>query len=283
MRKRMTGALGLLLAASLLMPGTAMAVGTADLSEGVPTPAGSLMLDTSKGMSPDRITDATGFTVSDSYPGITEQGTYWTPQMKGASLLVHDVGEWTDQAGANHAMDMRVTVTDWHGLAALNIRHIVNEDRVEFGVIAGSWADPAPDRTWIELRLDLTASDGADLTGFTGVTGFADLDGGTTGYNEGWELISGFDTVYTMADAHLTRYGDNGWAGSTDENEYTQDDHGLKHYIGATFDSTSLTVRYGIAAGQSRATTLMPLSTVSTWPLTYDLNAGTGAIPNKEQ
>ena len=32
MRKRMTGALGLLLAASLLMPGTAMAVGTADLS-----------------------------------------------------------------------------------------------------------------------------------------------------------------------------------------------------------------------------------------------------------
>ncbi|WP_307998096.1 hypothetical protein [uncultured Bifidobacterium sp.] len=283
MRKRMTGALGLLLAASLLMPGTAMAVGTADLSDGVPTPAGSLILDTSDGMSRDRVTDVTGFTVSDAWSGISERGTYWTPTIKGASLIVQDVGEWTDPAGMKHVMDMRVTVTDWHGLAALNIRHIDNEDRVEFGVIAGSWADPAPDRTWIELRLDLLAADGASLDGFSGVTGFADLDGGTTGYNEGWELVSGFDTVYTMADAHLTRYGDNGWAGIIDENEHTQDEHGLQHYLGATFDSTSLTVRYGIAAGQSRATTLMPLSTVSTWPLTYDLNAGTGAIPNKEQ
>ena len=173
-------------------------------------------------------------------------------------------------------MDMRVTVTDWHGLAALNIRHIDNEDRVEFGVIAGSWADPAPDRTWIELRLDLTASDGADLTGFTGVTGFADLDGGTTGYNEGWELISGFDTVYTMADAHLTRYGDNGWAGSTDENEYTQDDHGLKHYIGATFDSTSLTVQ--ITAAQENTAIYQDIATIPgavyTWSLKHaSLNA----------
>lgn len=78
-RTRMTGMLGLLLAASLLLPGTAMAVGTADLSDGVPTPAGSLMLDTSDGMSRDRVTDVTGFTVSDAWSGISERGTYWTP------------------------------------------------------------------------------------------------------------------------------------------------------------------------------------------------------------
>ena len=33
--------------------------------------------------------------------------------------------------------------------------------------------------------------------GLRGVTGFTDLDGGTSGYNEGVELVSGFDGAFT--------------------------------------------------------------------------------------
>lgn len=257
-----------------------LAVG--DLTAGVPTPAGALMLDTHDGFDASRVSDVSGFDVLDAWPGyVDETGTYWTPAKKGASLLVHHVGDWTDPAGASHAMDMRVTVTDWRGIVGLTAQYVPSQDRSEFGVVAGAWSQPSADRSWIELRLDLTAADGASLDGFAGVTGFADLDGGAAEYNEGWELISGFDTAYVPSDAHLTRYGENGWAGSLDENPQVGDEHGLKHYVGAVFTSPALTVRYGVAAGQSRGSTFMPLNTVSIWPLAYDLNGGAGTIPNE--
>lgn len=257
-----------------------LAVG--DLADGVPTPAGALMLDTHDGFDASRVSDVSGFDVLDAWPGyVDETGTYWTPAKKGASLLVHHVGDWTDPAGVPHAMDMRVTVTDWHGIVGLSAQYVPSQNRSEFGVIAGAWSHPSPDRSWIELRLDLTAADGASLTGFAGVTGFADLDGGTEGYNEGWELISGFDKAYTMPDAHLSRFGESGWAGSLDENAQAGDEHGLRHYVGASFTSPNLTVRYGVAADQSRGSTFMPLNTVSTWPLIYDPNGGAGVTPNE--
>lgn len=276
-------ALGVLCAAALFIPGTAAALETGDLAQGVPVPSGSLMLDTSDGITPDMIHDAHGFDYTQTLPGYDDHGYFWTPLEKGAGLTLQDAGEWTDPSGRTHQIDMTVTVLDWHGPVCLSTRHIAAEGRDELSIGAGNWNRPESDRSWIELGIDLKAADGADMTGFAGVTGFADLDGGTDGYNEGVELINGFDTAYTMTDAHLTRYGTNGWAGNTDENALTTDKHALEHYLGASFTSTSLTIRYGVAAGQSRSTTFMPSNIVNTWPLEYDLNDGQGAIPNEKE
>ncbi len=64
-----------------------------------------------------------------------------------------------------------------------------------------------------------STTDGVTADQITDVNGFTDLDGGTSGYNEGVELVNGFDGAYVRSDAHLARFGTNGWAGTTDENE----------------------------------------------------------------
>lgn len=111
---------------------------------------------------------------------------------------------------------------------------------------------------------------------------FTDLDGGTSGYNEGVELVSGFDGAYVRSDAHLARFGTNGWAGATDENENNADAHGMKHYVGATFTGSSFHVRWSVASGQARGSGFQPVDSTIAYRLTYDKNAqdATGSIPS---
>lgn len=123
---------------------------------------------------------------------------------------------------------------------------------------------------------------GSTPQGLRGVTGFTDLDGGTSGYNEGIELVSGFDGAYVRSDAHLARFGTNGWAGATDENENNADAHGMKHYVGATFTGSSFHVRWSVASGQARGSGFQPVDSTIAYRLTYDKNAqdATGSIPS---
>ena len=114
------------------------------------------------------------------------------------------------------------------------------------------------------------------------MTGFTDLDGGTSGYNEGVELVSGFDGAYVRSDAHLTRFGTNGWGGTTDENANASDSHGMKHYLGATFTGSSIRVRYSVTAGQLRGSLFQPVDSTIAYRLTYDKNAqdAAGQVPS---
>ena len=132
------------------------------------------------------------------------------------------------------------------------------------------------------MTVDFLLDDGSTPQGLRGVTGFTDLDGGTSGYNEGVELVSGFDGAYVRSDAHLARFGTNGWAGATDENENNADAHGMKHYVGATFTGSSFRVRWSVASGQARGSGFQPVDSTIAYRLTYNKNAqdATGSIPS---
>ena len=93
---------------------------------------------------------------------------------------------------------------------------------------------------------------------------------------------SGFDGAYVRSDAHLARFGTNGWAGATDENENNADAHGMKHYVGATFTGSSFHVRWSVASGQARGSGFQPVDSTIAYRLTYNKNAqdATGSIPS---
>ena len=134
----------------------------------------------------------------------------------------------------------------------------------------------------MDVTVDFLLDDGNTPQGLRGVTGFTDLDGGTSGYNEGVELVSGFDGAYVRSDAHLARFGTNGWAGTTDENAKVADEHGMKHYVGATFTGSSFRARWSVASGQARASAFQPVDSTIAYRLTYDKNAqdAAGSIPS---
>ena len=134
----------------------------------------------------------------------------------------------------------------------------------------------------MDVTVDFLLDDGSTPHGLRGVTGFTDLDGGTSGYNEGVELVSGFDGAYVRSDAHLARFGTNGWAGTTDENAKVADEHGMKHYVGATFTGSSFRARWSVASGQARASAFQPVDSTIAYRLTYDKNAqdAAGSIPS---
>lgn len=146
----------------------------------------------------------------------------------------------------------------------------------------GKWDRHTSSRPYMDVTVDFLLDDGSTPQGLRGVTGFTDLDGGTSGYNEGVELVSGFDGAYVRSDAHLARFGTNGWAGATDENENNADAHGMKHYVGATFTGSSFHVRWSVASGQARGSGFQPVDSTIAYRLTYDKNAqdAAGSIPS---
>ena len=123
----------------------------------------------------------------------------------------------------------------------------------------GKWDKHPSSRPYMDVTVDFLLDDGSTPQGLRGATGFTDIDGGTSGYNEGVELVSGFDGAYVRSDAHLARFGTNGWAGITDENKHDADAHGMKHYVGATFTGSSFRVRWSVASGQARQSGFQPV------------------------
>lgn len=252
---------------------TASGLTVHDLKNGeiAPVQYGDFKFSTVNGFSADQVTDVKGFTVK------TNSNTTYFPTKKGASLVLHHVGQWRDSSGAQRWLNARITVND-QKLGFLYYETLTHHFNIGYGK-----KDKKPSsRPYMDVTVDFLLDDGHTPQGLRGVTGFTDLDGGTSGYNEGVELVSGFDGAYVRSDAHLARFGTNGWAGTTDENAKVADEHGMKHYVGATFTGSSFRARWSVASGQARASAFQPVDSTIAYRLTYDKNAqdAAGSIPS---
>ena len=266
---------------------TASGLTVHDLKNGeiAPVQYGDFKFSTTDGVTADQITDVNGFTVKTNWnPTVENQayggralGAMYQPNKNGASLVLHHVGQWCDSSGTQRWLNAKITVNG-QNLGSL----VYDESQHKFLVSYGKWDRHTSSRPYMDVTVDFLLDDGSTPQGLRGVTGFTDLDGGTSGYNEGVELVSGFDGAYVRSDAHLARFGTNGWAGATDENENNADAHGMKHYVGATFTGSSFHVRWSVASGQARGSGFQPVDSTIAYRLTYDKNAqdATGSIPS---
>lgn len=266
---------------------TASGLTVHDLKKGDIAPAqyGDFKFSTTDGFTAEQVTDVNGFSVKTNWDPTEENQAYagknlatmYQPNKNGASLILHHVGQWCDSSGTQRWLNARITVNG-QNLGSL----VYLESKHEFLASYGKWDLHPSSRPYMDVTVDFLLDDGSTPQGLRGVTGFTDLDGGTSGYNEGVELVSGFDGAYVRSDAHLARFGTNGWAGITDENENNADAHGMKHYVGATFTGSSFRVRWSVASGQARGSGFQPVDSTIAYRLTYDKNAqdATGSIPS---
>lgn len=266
---------------------TASGLTVHDLKNGeiAPVQYGDFKFSTTDGVTADQITDVNGFTVKTNWNPTVENQAYggrsldtmYQPNKNGANLILHHVGQWRDSSGTQRWLNAKITVNG-QNLGSL----VYYESQHKFLASYGKWDRHTSSRPYMDVTVDFLLDDGSTPQGLRGVTGFTDLDGGTSGYNEGVELVSGFDGAYVRSDAHLTRFGTNGWAGATDENENNADAHGMKHYVGATFTGSSFRVRWSVASGQARGSGFQPVDSTIAYRLTYNKNAqdATGSIPS---
>ena len=266
---------------------TASGLTVHDLKKGDIAPAqyGDFKFSTVNGFSADQVTNVNGFTVKTNWNPTVENQAYggrsldtmYQPNKNGANLILHHVGQWRDSSGTQRWLNAKITVNG-QNLGSL----VYYESQHKFLASYGKWDLHPSSRPYMDVTVDFLLDDGSTPQGLRGVTGFTDLDGGTSGYNEGVELVSGFDGAYVRSDAHLTRFGTNGWAGATDENENNADAHGMKHYVGATFTGSSFRVRWSVASGQARGSGFQPVDSTIAYRLTYNKNAqdATGSIPS---
>ena len=258
-----------------------------DLKNGeiAPVQYGDFKFSTTDGFTADQVTDVNGFDVKTNWDPTEENQAYagktlstmYQPNRNGANLILHHVGQWRDSSGTQRWLNARITVNG-QNLGSL----VYLESEHEFRASYGKWDLHPSSRPYMDVTVDFLLDDGSTPQGLRGATGFTDLDGGTSGYNEGVELVSGFDGAYVRSDAHLARFGTNGWAGITDENKNNADAHGMKHYVGATFTGSSFRVRWSVASGQARQSGFQPVDSTIAYRLTYDKNAqdATGSIPS---
>ena len=265
---------------------TASGLTVHDLKNGeiAPVQYGDFKFSTVNGFSADQVTNVNGFTVKTNWDPCEENQAYagvlatmYQPNGNGANLILHHVGQWRDSSGTQRWLNARITVNG-QNLGSL----VYYESQHKFLASYGKWDKHPSSRPYMDVTVDFLLDDGSTPQGLRGATGFTDLDGGTSGYNEGVELVSGFDGAYVRSDAHLARFGTNGWAGITDENENNADAHGMKHYVGATFTGSSFRVRWSVASGQARGSGFQPVDSTIAYRLTYDKNAqdATGSIPS---
>ena len=266
---------------------TASGLTVHDLKNGeiAPVQYGDFKFSTTDGFTADQITDVNGFDVKTNWDPTEENQAYagktlstmYQPNKNGANLILHHVGQWRDSSGTQRWLNAKITVNG-QNLGSL----VYYESQHKFLASYGKWDRHTSSRPYMDVTVDFLLDDGSTPQGLRGVTGFTDLDGGTSGYNEGVELVSGFDGAYVRSDAHLARFGTNGWAGATDENENNADAHGMKHYVGATFTGSSFRVRWSVASGQARGSGFQPVDSTIAYRLTYNKNAqdATGSIPS---
>lgn len=266
---------------------TASGLTVHDLKNGeiAPVQYGDFKFSTTDGVTADQITDVNDFTVKQNWDPTKEDQAYadknlatmYQPNKNGASLILHHVGQWRDSSGTQRWLNAKITVNG-QNLGSL----VYYESQHKFLASYGKWDKHPSSRPYMDVTVDFLLDDGSTPQGLRGATGFTDLDGGTSGYNEGVELVSGFDGAYVRSDAHLARFGTNGWAGTTDENKNNADAHGMKHYVGATFTGSSFHVRWSVASGQARQSGFQPVDSTIAYRLTYNKNAqdATGSIPS---
>lgn len=266
---------------------TASGLTVHDLKKGDIAPAqyGDFKFSTTDRFTAEQVTDVNDFTVKQNWDPTKEDQAYadknlatmYQPNKNGANLILHHVGQWRDSSGTQRWLNAKITVNG-QNLGSL----VYYESQHKFLASYGKWDRHTSSRPYMDVTVDFLLDNGSTPQGLRGVTGFTDLDGGTSGYNEGVELVSGFDGAYVRSDAHLARFSTNGWAGATDENENNADAHGMKHYVGATFTGSSFRVRWSVASGQARGSGFQPVDSTIAYRLTYNKNAqdATGSIPS---
>lgn len=180
------------------------------------------------------------------WPGVAGR----VPAKDGASVRLPKVGVWTDPQGVKHDIDATLTVIDRNGGMAFSYGGMfglfTGDNRTDYALSYGA--------TW---KVSFTYSDTGETVpaSFKGMTGFGDLDGTVNNdaaglaqnVREGVELLDGFDAAYTVRDAHLVRYGTNGWGGAKDSNRAQTDlssGHAQQHILDAVFSGPSITFRY---------------------------------------
>lgn len=223
--------------------------------------------------------------------GVDDVSKEMMPTKIGAAVKLPKVGLWVDSQGDFHSIDAKFTVTGanggatfaWNGIFAVtNSIHTTNGTDGVYPLKI-NWSK----RLGLEFRLDFTYTDNGKPVPdtFKGVTGLGDLDynnGNGTGSNpgEGVELLSGFDGAWTVANPHLKRYGDNGWAGTDDNLNQTDltSTHAQQHIISATFSGPSISIRYSTYKMYGYATIFSTPLTQSRldYKITYNGNGATG-------
>ena len=256
-------------------------------NELVPYPYGNLSIDSiyAHGWTADPVTVLDGFDKQESFwewPHTQEgnDGTgqnvlwYYVPQKTGARLKVNHIADYIDADGASHVIDMILTVNSATKTAFAS--RLVQSS----GVYMFSWATVGG---VIDATATLTARDDISLAEVKGTVGFTDLDGDPNQPNkdgsEGVELVSGFDGAYVRSDAHLMQSRPNRWSGIIDENSKPAGEHGLKHYVGATFTGPEFRFKY--FAARSLGGNFQPIQSTVQYPLYYDMNGGTGGPHTK--
>ena len=194
--------------------------------------------------------------------------TYY-PTKKGASMLLHNAGSYKSADGVKHVMQAKLTVNDYNkAVLALDTSSGRFGPDGDYALALGKPVDQT-----IDFTLQLLDEHGSPLPVSTqGTSGYQDLDGDPNHpYEEGIELLSGFDGAYVPNDTHLVQYGTNGWYGGNDANQNLDDAHARQHYLGATF--TGNTVRHRYRTQGVRQTSILPIASTIAYTLTYDPNA----------
>ncbi|MCR1995070.1 InlB B-repeat-containing protein [Bifidobacterium animalis] len=279
--RRLAGMLTLIITVPMMMMGVGVAHATPyvpvghtaaglpiyDLKDTLAPPEYSgVQIDTTN-LTRDGITDVDGFNVH-----LMEHNnsllTYY-PTKKGASMLLHNAGSYKTADGVKHVMQAKLTVNDYNkAVLALDTSSGRFGPDGDYALALGKPVDQT-----IDFTLQLLDEHGSPLPASTqGTSGYQDLDGDPNHpYEEGIELMSGFDGAYVPNDTHLAQYGTNGWYGGSDANQNLDDAHARQHYLGATF--TGNTVRHRYRTQGVRQTSILPIASTIAYTLTYDPNA----------
>ncbi|WP_206541235.1 InlB B-repeat-containing protein [Bifidobacterium animalis] len=279
--RRLAGMLTLIITVPMMMMGVGVAHATPyvpvghtaaglpiyDLKDTLAPPEYSgVQIDTTN-LTRDGITDVDGFNVH-----LMEHNnsllTYY-PTKKGASMLLHNAGSYKTADGVKHVMQAKLTVNDYNkAVLALDTSSGRFGPDGDYALALGKPVDQT-----IDFTLQLLDEHGSPLPASTqGTSGYQDLDGDPNHpYEEGIELMSGFDGAYVPNDTHLVQYGTNGWYGGSDANQNLDDAHARQHYLGATF--TGNTVRHRYRTQGVRQTSILPIASTIAYTLTYDPNA----------
>lgn len=285
---RLTALAGILILLAAFAPATLMptpaqaanALTVHDLINEPKTPPqyGDFVMKTSSGVRLDQIVDASGLTrANHGGTGLAQPDvTYWNPvQAKGATVTVRHIGEWLGGDSRKHWVNAKFTIVDSNQCG-----FYFTAGKGAFGVHANESNDP---NMFMDYTVDFMLDDGNTPQGFRGITGFSDLDWNpNTKGAEGIELVEGFDNAYVRSDAHLTRFGTNGWRATTDENyDYSGGIHAMRHYVGATFVGAHLRVRYSNTSRSSYDSQFDPIQAQTAYRLIYDANGGQGDLPRQ--
>lgn len=183
------------------------------------------------------------------------------PTAKGATVLLPSIGVWTDAYGGRHSVDARLTVTDYDSVQLIDFK----DGRLDLQIQRRGLG-------FLDLRVDFLYSGTEELlpAAFKGLTGMQDLDYVSDHDTEGVEFLSGVDGFWQRRDAHLKRWGSNGFMGTDDHREQNSNTlpHDLRHTITVVFSGPTMEMRYSGSSYRGAAFDVPMLKAAQTYNVT---------------